>query len=424
MAGTVDPLALPDLSPEALALLIQQQNAQLAAEGEKARAGAKWSQPNLLPLSLGRDETGQVIGAKPAMPQALLDILGALTLPGDVYQGNVDPMGAEGLQRAAEFPLAISMPGMGTQAISGQALDPNLLNIFAGPRSKTADLDKLEVAREMAQQVGKETGKVPLSSVEDIFSQTGWFPGPDGKWKYEIPDYPVGKDLSFQEGTKPERGLVGDFISHPELFAAYPDLETMRLKAGYGPRQAGVNYQTDQGIEAFGPGEGDIISVILHELQHGVQTKEGFGAGGNPEQTKNFLANIAPTADQQLQFPDPYMIYRALMGETEARAVQSRYDFGTALTPTPSTSLLPDSQVPQGWGFAEGKGTGEQFQTSPYYREPGVDPDITGSYDIPFNLQINPNQLRAAQKDGPGSSNSIPLLQQLQALKIALAGSK
>jgi hypothetical protein len=58
--------------------------------------------------------------------------------------------------------------------------------------------------------------------------------------------------------------------------------------------------------------------VILHEVQHMIQKTEGFARGGNVSEFKD-------------QFGDKsFEMYKRLMGEVEARNIQSRMDFNEA----------------------------------------------------------------------------------------------
>lgn len=59
--------------------------------------------------------------------------------------------------------------------------------IFAGQRSKGANLEKLKQAQQM---VGGDNDALSQVS-RDAYDKTGWFRGPDEKWRYEIDDRPA-----------------------------------------------------------------------------------------------------------------------------------------------------------------------------------------------------------------------------------------
>ena len=72
--------------------------------------------------------------------------------------------------------------------------------IIAGPKAKGADLEKLEKAK----QLDKQTYIRP----ETIYHQTGWFKGPDDKWKFEIPDDQFQLTATGQKLLSPKVGGV------------------------------------------------------------------------------------------------------------------------------------------------------------------------------------------------------------------------
>ena len=101
-----------------------------------------------------------------------------------------------------------------------------LVGMLAGPLSKTANLAALKEAQSLLGN-GERMG--------DIWKKTGWFQGPEGGWRYEIPDkaaslidnipkssydanrlsFPMMEGLYKQPGI-PNRTL-GLTLDHPEL---------------------------------------------------------------------------------------------------------------------------------------------------------------------------------------------------------------
>lgn len=65
----------------------------------------------------------------------------------------------------------------GAKALGRQPLGQT--QMFLGPQAKSADLDKLARAESLEVE-GKPT--------RYIWEETGWLKGPDGKWRFEIPD--------------------------------------------------------------------------------------------------------------------------------------------------------------------------------------------------------------------------------------------
>jgi len=84
---------------------------------------------------------------------------------------------------------------------------------------------------------------------------------------------------------------LGDVLKHDQLFAAYPFLKQMRLSVivgeGVPAGEAGgqVAFRHKDGGIIWNPiqvrtqSEAQIIPILLHELQHYIQQKEGFVGG-------------------------------------------------------------------------------------------------------------------------------------------------
>ena len=178
--------------------------------------------------------------------------------------------------------------------------------VFAGINALTADKEALAKAQQMIAQ-----GVDPAQ----VWKETGWGKGVDGKWRFEIND--SGSSLNMM--NFPEAGDAGitsylpEFLKHPQVYQNYPESKTMGVlaKNGYGDSQmrGGIN-----GLMVVNSAGGDTAkSTVLHELQHAIQQKEGFASGGSPSQFDGLYNN-------------PHEAYRRLGGEVEARMVQNRMD--------------------------------------------------------------------------------------------------
>lgn len=342
-------------------------------------AQQEWERMTLLPFEKGQ-ETGEW---RPAVPQALLDLLSAFMLPGDVLKGEVDPMGAEGLQRALGFATNVGMPGLGSSAASALTggIDPNALGIFAGGTKspyRAGDIpDKLKIG-----VYDDPTG----DAAQELFSKFGLWMGPDKRVRTEIPDYvepgPAFPDVDaayqeayarmaqekpfWDEWMEPTRKVVaesntprvgptwdvpiselpkiGELIKHPELFAAYPSIAELpaRISGKPGRPQLGAHKPGAAGnntslIEAEAGTNTDLMSVLLHEIQHEVQQQEGFASGGNPDWMGQVLQRLGLinefTGEEAPGYPGPFLLYKQLMGEAESRNIQHRFELGSALDP-------------------------------------------------------------------------------------------
>ena len=204
-------------------------------------------------------------------------------------------------------------------------------NLYAGEGANMPQFkrDSLETARAMAA-----AGK----SSEEIRALTGWFPGKyDGKMRWEIPD--SGAELnSFGLPTRvanssvgsyefpslgtpsmvlsdtdplvvwlkknPQEGVsiqnyalnqvtvyvpridltttrLGAVLDHPRLYRAYPDLFAVKVNHVDGGNGASYFSSTDT-IE-LNLTNANAKSLLLHEIQHAIQKREGFPKGGNLE---------------------------------------------------------------------------------------------------------------------------------------------
>jgi len=270
--------------------------------------------------------------------------------------------------------------------------------IMMGPMSKTWDHGNAALAKHMELQ-----GKNP----REIWQATGTFRGADGLWRQEIPDvdmrytgnaverkqYESAKKRHEQataRATTPEEvndandywnktrtdaifnltGKTPDFINHPELFAAYPELSKLAFKqlqpthkeftapetvyGFYSPTKQRITINTDAPQKK---------STALHELQHAIQEIEGWQGGSSSEYMATKLAErdvfkdslqkqqellnslsptsiLRPSVEKSLQEAkenfkpyevleglNPYDAYRRVSGEEEARMVQARRDY-------------------------------------------------------------------------------------------------
>ena len=234
-------------------------------------------------------------------------------------------------------------------------------------------------------------------SVRDIFAATGWVREVgSGKWQYEIPDVHLSNSMwkgvvatvkSILSGSQVSgRFKLLDLTGKIPLFDAYPnlanydidftDLHRDDLLAGaiadlnwiginigspviqraFGRATGGP--QLSVAAESGGPrGQALIESKIAHEIQHAIQSIEGFGLGGGYEyfiglpSTQEGLSQYIQTFDARFsaaatererdmltsrQFlahqildkglwaQSPYQLYRRLAGEIYAHAVEHR----------------------------------------------------------------------------------------------------
>lgn len=218
-------------------------------------------------------------------------------------------------------------PGTGADLaamLDGLMLAPvpkGAVGVFGGPLARTAKHDLLARAKWLEQELPKLPGNEGIGQTElgnKIWQDTkalgqGWFKDKDGHWKFEIPDssakwtdqvervnpYSTGL-LSDWIGFSGKRRL-GDYLDHPELYAAYPELaETPLTSAGWAQLNGtkGVVFSNgDIGLSAASPK--DALSTSVHELDHKIQRTEGFARGGTPEEflPPGFDVQLKQTSD-------------------------------------------------------------------------------------------------------------------------------
>lgn len=203
---------------------------------------------------------------------------------------------------------------------------------FGGLKAQYADAEAQARAEQM---LGNSQGQAKNNFVR---RKTGWFKGADGKWRFEIddsgshvnidetmkhftddPEYQSFASLLYRENNSDsgldsyeewdrdtwasyyrEKGLpqpsevaqrlaaghgkIGDILDHEELYRQYPFVANIPL----GFEDLG---QTTLGQVRYGAvilnnsllgSEKELRRTLLHEIQHLIQSEEGFAKGANP----------------------------------------------------------------------------------------------------------------------------------------------
>jgi hypothetical protein len=181
-------------------------------------------------------------------------------------------------------------------------------------------LSKLGAGRQdllgMAQKMANEG-----MDVQSIRERTGWEIGADGQWRTELPNTNTKINIpEVAEGSQYYSGTIADVIDDPELLSQYEKggrKPTVRDMEGeieeYGSRgffgslgdiaftvdknmPEGQGFHREGYFDEFGERQPETIVIsgksspaeqratLLHELQHSIQDREGFAAGGNQKQ--------------------------------------------------------------------------------------------------------------------------------------------
>ena len=233
---------------------------------------------------------------------------------------------------------------------------------------RTFRMDNLSVARKMEEK--KKDAKA-------IKMATGWERGADGKWRYEMPDAKIKDTMDVGGGHIVKRyeddmlwngGKLFDVIDAPELFKAYPQLKGVRIDtdAIMNDMPSHGKYDSKTNTITIHADELKYMNDILnHEIQHAIQSIEGFATGGSPttirgevkkrfnEVTKQIKQLRAEGKEDEAKalieknrgLYDAYMknddfnSYKSLAGEVEARNVQERLN----MTPEERRKTLAES---------------------------------------------------------------------------------
>lgn len=161
---------------------------------------------------------------------------------------------------------------------------------------------------------------------------TGWERGADGKWRYEVEDFEIdpkglarrnrlwsnlswgkeydalsdklfdGVELTEEEAARFDElsekaeelratyeandvRYLDDYVKDENLFKAYPELKQIRVEIYNAPTSnTGATYYGSQNLIRVNESvldRADFRSILAHEVQHTVQSIEGFARGGN-----------------------------------------------------------------------------------------------------------------------------------------------
>lgn len=218
--------------------------------------------------------------------------------PGDQSKAVINPditqsAGALSMAAAAGSPLGTAPKGAA--------------RMFLGRNSSGADGMALRQAEKMAADGLSE---------ERIWSQTGWFRGEDGHWRYEVSDHKAKinpeKITPSEPTTNPQSSTgtatdntgtvsvplfdkhnVAEYFKHQDLQrkAVYPEgtgtasiIDSTNLYPSYEPFVQGFFDPAKNAIGMAKASPKSFKGTMLHELQHAIQQKEGFVNGGSSSQ--------------------------------------------------------------------------------------------------------------------------------------------
>jgi len=318
---------------------------------------------------------------------------------------------AENIKKSAEAGYALSLisqlaPLAPKYAkIAGSAINDAMV-YGAGPLAKITPQPMRMFVGESANNWNKKAAEKFLElekkgiAPADAWKQTGTFRSLDGRLRQELSDLPSkgradispeqmdqelnltaklihGKefkdlDLKSKNAIKNDvyeyQSKLPSNLVHPELYKAYPSLKNIESTGELTPgaQTTGKYYKTtvndqlkNESISGNAPDLENLRSTLLHEAQHAIQQREGWGRGGSPTEFNEIAKQIKyhkdqfenaynkritsedpiaiENAAQQMTFhglemgklkqqfgQNPMDYYSRLLGEAESRATEAR----------------------------------------------------------------------------------------------------
>lgn len=183
--------------------------------------------------------------------------------------------GGSGVIPAQEAQRTSSAIQKETSAASDRKTGPPARFSYAGKNANGANLESLREAQAM-QEAGAD--------MESIRKATGWHEGMDGKWRFEINDSRM--QLRTDAADIPNYTTLGELVDAPELFEAYPDMADLSVtfhtleggqNGGYSRKFDSIELSRDLKNRPE-----TLLNSLIHEVQHAIQSREGFASGANP----------------------------------------------------------------------------------------------------------------------------------------------
>ena len=160
---------------------------------------------------------------------------------------------------------------------------------FVSPEAPAAALKAIIIgaaripSRMIARQAAEKAG---FKTEAELFSQSGAYKDIGGVLRTTLSD--AGASIDWESLARNTPGIerrLSDVVSHPKLFELYPELKTFKVVAeNTGGNLGGFNPEEKLIAISDRASKRDALSIVLHELQHGVQTLDSTERGGNIKQ--------------------------------------------------------------------------------------------------------------------------------------------
>jgi len=300
---------------------------------------------------LGKDEEQSVMKAKSSGQQEKEIVEGLLTA------GAMAPMAGKAASKvmsiAAKNPIltsAITALGMQdpTALLSGPIGLADAVSSITGGGGSIKDAEATIVPANLVKDSGIIANALNMLKKgldpKDVYKQTGVYEGPlDKRIRAVISDAAAKFNSKPPQGKSSADWVLGDMIEHPDLFEAMPDLKNIKirpltaeqkasgLKAAYLHPYKDLPEEIRYTTKGLKDGN-ELLSNMLHEIQHAIQQRAGFQKGANFESVLDapeFSSLLSQSRNQRLQVDDETVfkdlqkeLYNRTAGEAEARAVQ------------------------------------------------------------------------------------------------------
>ncbi len=166
--------------------------------------------------------------------------------------------------------------------------DDPIYGQMAGLNAVTAPVAQLRIAEQMERDG---------SEAQEIWDKTGWMRGPEGEWRFEIPDLPEQIDIDLMQTVS--RALLSRLYKNSKLYEAYPFLKNISviIESFEGEDKGTKGFSDDKSIhigkEELAANPEKAKRTLIHEIQHIIQNaaEPGFSKGGSVETAKAQMQN-------------------------------------------------------------------------------------------------------------------------------------
>lgn len=140
-----------------------------------------------------------------------------------------------------------------------------------------------------------------LKTNDQLRKEHGWFKDANNNWTAELSD----KDSKFIKELEPNKKYkLGEIFYHHDLFEAYPEIKNVEVitkkMSKYNP--AAFNPTTNQiALNNQMLKDSTLKSSFLHEIQHKIQSIEGWEQGDSGDELDMYFANLGEISASEIE---------------------------------------------------------------------------------------------------------------------------